>query len=193
MKYQTLNLSLTIDKRIDRIKSLNLDPIIVKLMDANEGEYWTLDQCLTVEKWYKRFLILNLKFSKTSIVPNAYIDIFWHYHILDTMKYKGDCDFCFGYFLHHFPYFGLRGVDDKKNQIEAFEQTIKLFEDEFFESLGELNKVFAGEMCKSQKEAVLAATCTGNNCGNSNCQGNNCNASCSSVSYINNRPTFQLL
>jgi hypothetical protein len=30
------------------------------------------------------------------------------------MKYAADCDAVFGYFLHHFPYVGMRGKDDEK-------------------------------------------------------------------------------
>ena len=34
-------------------------------------------------------------------------------HILDTRAYSRDCEFLFGRFLHHFPYFGMRGDADR--------------------------------------------------------------------------------
>jgi hypothetical protein len=51
-------------------------------------------------------------FPAEQAAPLVDVDTFWHYHILDTMKYAADCDAVFGQFLHHFPYIGLRGEDD---------------------------------------------------------------------------------
>ena len=56
---------------------------------------------------------------------------FWHFHILDTLKYQEDCDNIFGYFLHHFPYFGMRGQEDEANLKEAWNSTISLYEKTF--------------------------------------------------------------
>jgi len=70
-------------------------------------------------------------FPAQSLVPSKDIDAFWHQHILDTKKYAEDCDMIFGYFLHHFPYFGIRGEDDARSLKEAFADTKKLFLDYF--------------------------------------------------------------
>jgi hypothetical protein len=40
------------------------------------------------------------------------VDEIWHQHILDTHAYHRDCDAIFGSYLHHFPYFGMRGDAD---------------------------------------------------------------------------------
>ncbi len=82
----------SLEDREARIKNLNLDPIKVKLMDHDEGEGWSREQCDIAEKWYKRFLLLNYMYPKRSIVPTKEIDLIWHYHILDTQKYAEDCE-----------------------------------------------------------------------------------------------------
>jgi hypothetical protein len=59
------------------------------------------------------------------------VDKFWHGHILDTLKYAEDCDVIFGRFLHHFPYFGMRGAEDAANLARAGEVTQRLYLQEF--------------------------------------------------------------
>ena len=55
-----MKVSISNKKQTDRILNLDLESIIVKLMDEEDGEEWTLQQSILAEKWYKRFLILNL-------------------------------------------------------------------------------------------------------------------------------------
>ena len=64
-------------------------------------------------------------------VPSRAADMFWHYHILDTVAYQIDCDRIFGRFLHHFPYLGLRGEDDAQRLEQAWEKTRALLVLEF--------------------------------------------------------------
>jgi hypothetical protein len=89
------------------IFDLNLDPIKEKLMHVESGEGWTLDQVKTADFEYRRFLCLMKLYPNEQMAPLTDVDIFWHYHILDTMKYAIDCQKIFGYFLHHYPYVGL--------------------------------------------------------------------------------------
>lgn len=117
---------------VQAIDELDLDPIKVKLM-SEEGEGWSVQQVNTVEKWYKRFLALCLWHLSKPIVPTKAIDTFWHYHILDTMKYAEDCQNVFGYFLHHFPYFGMRGDEDDQARVVAFRESERLFFEMFSE------------------------------------------------------------
>lgn len=114
---------------------LDLDPIKVKLTDTKNGEGWSFEKTEMVAIQYRRFLILIRDNPNATIVPTEDIDRFWHHHILDTMKYAEDCDQYFGYFVHHFPYFGLRGADDAKNLAVAFENTKNLYEERFRENL----------------------------------------------------------
>jgi hypothetical protein len=119
---------------MDKIEALDLGPIKFKLMDEDDGEGWSLTRANVAEREYKRFLILN-RDSEGTIVPSKEIDTFWHYHILDTAKYAEDCDAVFGKFLHHFPYFGLRGADDAANLETAFAYTKATYESRFGEPM----------------------------------------------------------
>jgi hypothetical protein len=118
---------------MDDLLQLDLSMIKLKLQDKDEGESWSQEYCNEVEIEYKRFLALKRKYPENEIVPNAAIDKFWHQHILDTAKYADDCQNYFGYFLHHYPYFGMNGSEDVQNLIEAFEETKKLYYHHFCE------------------------------------------------------------
>lgn len=136
---KTIDSSIELDRQI--IDGLDLEPIKVKLMDKEEGLGWSLEQCDNAEKHYKRFLYLCKKYPTSALVPIGDIDSFWHQHILDTKKYADDCDKVFGYFLHHFPYFGLRGEEDAAELNRAAAATSEIFEKEYSESpLGIVSK-----------------------------------------------------
>jgi hypothetical protein len=116
------------------IANLDLDPIKVKLMHKESGEGWSLDYVNMIEHEYRRFLYLVKMYPHEPVAPMFDVDIFWHYHILDTMKYAADCDSLFGYFLHHFPYVGLRGDDDQATREHVGERMQKLYKETFGES-----------------------------------------------------------
>jgi hypothetical protein len=113
------------------IADLDLDPIKVKLMHKESGEGWSLEKVNAVEVEYRRFLYLMKTFPNEVTAPQVEVDVFWHYHILDTMKYAADCQEAFGYFLHHFPYIGMRGEDDEQAQERAGQRMRELYEATF--------------------------------------------------------------
>jgi hypothetical protein len=119
------------DAAIDR---LDLDPIKVKLMHDESGEGWSLERADAVEKEYRRFLYLMKKHPGEQAAPLMDVDTFWHYHILDTLKYAVDCEAVFGYFLHHFPYIGLRGAEDEAVHHAMGERMKDLYEETFGEA-----------------------------------------------------------
>ncbi|PAB25835.1 hypothetical protein CCZ00_24955, partial [Pseudomonas savastanoi pv. fraxini] len=45
--------------------------------------------------------------------------------------YITDCEHIFGYYFHHYPYFGTRGENDKKNLRIAFKLVQDLYKEEF--------------------------------------------------------------
>ena len=94
---------------------------------------WDLEYAKIVEIEYKKFLTLCLEYPKNAIVPSLEVDKFWHYHILDTMKYAEDCENIFGYFLHHFPYFGMRGEEYLNNLNKAWRETCEIYINRFGE------------------------------------------------------------
>jgi hypothetical protein len=93
------------------IDDLNLDPIKRKLMHAASGEGWSRDKADAVEKEYRRYLCVKKSYPDQLVAPTVDVDTFWHYHILDTMKYAADCERGLGYFLHHYPYLGMDDDD----------------------------------------------------------------------------------
>jgi hypothetical protein len=133
------------------IQALDLDPIKLKLMDAEEGQGWSRDYADQMEVAYKRFLTLLVKFPDETIAPTKDVDKFWHGHILDTMKYAEDCENLFGYFLHHFPYFGMRGEQDAAELRAASDRMHAIYEREFGEEMPN-----GSSWCMAAKEAGSA-------------------------------------
>jgi hypothetical protein len=121
------------------VEALDLNAIKVKLMHPKSGKGWSQQRAEAAEQEYRRFLYLAKKFPNEPTAPLVDVDEFWHYHILDTMKYAADCDRVFGYFLHHFPYAGMRGKADEAALQRMGERTRALYEqtfgEDYFESI----------------------------------------------------------
>lgn len=112
---------------MEDINAIDFTMVKQKIQDEEEGLSWSAAQCDDAENEYKRFLALKRSYPEKEIVPNKQVDLFWHQHILDTQKYAEDCENIFGYFLHHFPYFGMRDEQDMQNLVDAFEDTKALY------------------------------------------------------------------
>jgi hypothetical protein len=135
---------------MDDILELDLTMIKLKLRDTEEGPGWSESLCSNTEDDYRKFLAMNRHYPNRDIVPNKMVDTFWHYHILDTQKYAIDCQEIFGYFLHHYPYFGMNGPQDKQNLIDAFDETQELYNFHF-------GKMQPGEATKCKKPKCRTA------------------------------------
>jgi hypothetical protein len=79
--------------------------------------------------------------------------------------YHKDCDNIFGYYLHHFPYFGVRSKEDAKNLQSAFEETQVLYKLHFnvdlvssSQKIAQCNAVCGAEYIKPQS-ALCNAIC----------------------------------
>ena len=142
---------------IAKIHALDLAPIKFKLMDAKEGDGWSCEYADHVEIEYKRFLTLLTKYPEASIAPSKEVDKFWHGHILDTLKYAEDCDKVFGYFLHHFPYFGMRGSEDAANLAAASDTMNRLYREEF----GDAEPTQASSYCGAASAASYCGAVVG--------------------------------
>jgi hypothetical protein len=98
------------------ITDLDLECIAYKVC---RDERWNVDYVDRVELNYRAFLqLVRNAGSADSVAPTMEVDIFWHHHILDTYKYHRDCQNLFGNYLHHYPYSGIFGDDDRKLQTE---------------------------------------------------------------------------
>lgn len=136
---------------IEKIDYMDLSMVKMKLClpVEQEGKGWSEEKANRAEMLYKQFLKLIALCPEASIVPNKTIDELWHAHILDTRKYIKDCQDIFGEYLHHFPYFGLRGDDDAQDLKESFAQTCQLFTEHFQEDLEKSVMDCLGNVCSS--------------------------------------------
>jgi hypothetical protein len=127
LEFDILEMPVADTKRIEKpmslINSIDLSMVKMKLMDKEEGQGWDKEYADYVEQRYKRYLCMVYINPTGSVVPTKDIDLFWHQHILDTHAYSKDCQLIFGKFLHHFPYFGMRGEEDAKDLLNSFEET----------------------------------------------------------------------
>lgn len=148
------------------ISALDLEPIKTKLMHKESGEGWSLEHATAVETEYRRFLYLAKVFPNEDIAPLVDVDTFWHYHILDTMKYARDCEEVFGYFKHHYPYLGLVGENGVEVREYAGDRTSELYESSFGESYGRAAAVLqevtnVASYGRAPDAAVRTAWCIG--------------------------------
>ena len=127
----------TTKERLRRIDALDLEPIVFKLMHPEPREtalsLADADQDIAL---YRCFLKLCALHPDATIVPTRQLDRVWHTHMLDTAKYRADCDQAFGFFLDHFPYFGFCGEEDRRAWQEDFAHTRRLFLEHFGVEIG---------------------------------------------------------
>lgn len=100
----------------------NIDMTLLK-ESVKDRLGWSIAQVEAAEQRYKKWLFLRRKYPGELMPPTGDIDAIWHAHILDTIAYFRDTAAIFGVYFHHFPYFGIRGEDDKKRVLKAFENT----------------------------------------------------------------------
>ena len=127
--------------------NLDLEPIKFSLTQREDGPNWPLNKAETLEVWYRRFLYLSSIYNDKVLVPSKDIDMFWHTHILDTQKYMLDCENLFGRYIHHFPYFGMRGEKDRNHLKKSFYETEELFLLHFSESPVSVGISDCGALC----------------------------------------------
>lgn len=122
---------------LPEILKLNLDRIKWKLSEPEEGRGWSQELCDHAETEYKKYLTMVKLFPEQDIVPNRMVNKFWHQHILDTRAYAKDCNSVFGRFIHHYPYFGMYGAEDRQELVAAFERTKEIYKSLFLAEMEE--------------------------------------------------------
>jgi len=108
------------------VARLDFTRLCWKLTHSSEATL-SEEQCAFAEAEYRKFLTLKILHPTVSLVPSKTVDDFWHAHILDTHAYRDDCNSVFGYFLDHFPYFGIYGDEDAANLSVSFDTTRVLY------------------------------------------------------------------
>ena len=93
------------------INHLDLDSVRLK---AAGRLGWSSDKTDQVELEYRRFLfaLTRKRPEHTISPPTSEVDEFWHQHILDTRKYRDDCEKIFGHYMDHMP--GLSSEEQAK-------------------------------------------------------------------------------
>jgi len=92
---------------------------------------WRLSEVEQGIRLYRNYLILHLRYPGEKLPPSVDIDEVWHNHILDTERYRNDCEKIFGKYLDHYPYFGIDGHSNLHDTTKAFERTQELHNREF--------------------------------------------------------------
>lgn len=138
----------TAEAALCELDQLDLSMVRMKLADPIEGKGWSDSELDAAEREYRRFLALHLMYPGADVVPCHLVDEVWHAHILDTQAYARDCDAIFGSFLHHFPYFGLRGADDAANLMAAYDVTVDRYVDAFGEPPAGVWRPVEASKCK---------------------------------------------
>ncbi len=120
-------LSQSNEEFLQRLMKVGFGPIGFKLMNPEEGEGLTLKEVEAAIEQYRGFLYLYHLYPDRILVPWKEIDRVWHTHILDTAKYREDCQFLFGQFIDHWPYFGMTDAADRAALASAFAETQALY------------------------------------------------------------------
>lgn len=146
------------DRVCENVDNLDFEPIMVKIVDTDEGAGWSPTLASIIEKQYRQFLKL-ISIPGAVVVPTKCIDTFWHYHILDTKQYRVDCEDVFGAFVDHFPYFGMRGDEDRLALQDAFDASLRLVRDIFGGSADWAGTMVASLAADGVKPANCMPTC----------------------------------
>jgi hypothetical protein len=87
------------------IRQLDLTSVRRKVF---EDLSWGSEKIDQAELEYRQFLYALARKRQEDLIspPNPEVDEFWHRHILDTRKYREDCQLVFGHYMDHAPGLG---------------------------------------------------------------------------------------
>lgn len=107
------------------IEELDLEPMVAK---CRENHLWSDEEAEEAVMWYRNHLRLCYLYPDRAISAiSREADQLWHSHILDTIRYREDCQRIFGSFLEHRPIYG----EPTEDEHAAFEDTLRLYEEVF--------------------------------------------------------------
>jgi hypothetical protein len=144
---------------IAAIQALDLEPVKLRMMDAQLGEGWTREYADSIGIAYKTYLTMLVKYPDDAedILLSEDVDEFWHTHILQTRKYTQDCQNVFGNYLHHEPHVGeVTSADIEKRTVQA-DKTRQLYEREFG-GTRQSEVAWAGAVGKAETAAYSGAS-----------------------------------
>lgn len=128
-----------IQESINYIESIDFSMMCGKMVKHYGWKPSEIEQGIRL---YRNYLILHLKYPEEKLPPSECIDEIWHNHILDTQKYRNDCEKIFGKYLDHYPYFGIDGHSNLDDTAKAFERVQELHTLEFGYSIPRIRYPF---------------------------------------------------
>lgn len=116
------------DEKWVLIEKLDLGSVTDRFADK-KGWWWRLwHTAEKVEAEYRQFLYLIATNPGKTVVPwSQDLDDYWHTHILDTVKYKADCEAIAGRAIDHNPHLP-QGTPE---QAAAFKDTKTMYREAF--------------------------------------------------------------
>src|SRR5262249_16397318 len=81
-----------------QVVGMDLEPVVTQLVQ-NRG--WSAERASAAERRYRRFFYLKATLPANAASPTPEVDEFWHEHIINTQRYRPDCQRVAGRFLHH--------------------------------------------------------------------------------------------
>lgn len=131
----------TLEAAKNYISLLDFKEVIKKLV---QHEGWLEKDAKAISEIYKNYLFLKKKYGKEhELPPSDEIDIFWHNHILDTKKYRYDCQNIFGEYFDHYPYYGIDEKSNLKDLQKAFSKMQELYKIEYGMQLKRIRNIYA--------------------------------------------------
>jgi hypothetical protein len=107
------------------IAELDLRQIVAA---AAQNYQWSPDEATQAQQQYLRHLWLCYEHPDEAIAPSTMrADLVWHQHILDTVRYRDDCEKIFGRFLDHVPFY----TDYTAEEAEMLRRTYQYYVEEF--------------------------------------------------------------
>lgn len=120
------------DKHLLDVRRLILEldlSTVAKNMISKQG--WLKSEVNACSILYKNYLFLRYKYPDEDLPPSQDIDEFWHNHILDTKKYREDCEKIFGCYLDHNPNLDIDSTTSMADLNHPFATTQRLHAKEF--------------------------------------------------------------
>jgi len=100
------------------LQPLPFDPAVEQL-DLFTLHFAPQAQCLdwaSAELEYRRFLNLKKYYPNQLLMPSGAAWQLWQAHILDTRRYRSDCERVFNRFIDHLPYLGHDSAADRRER-----------------------------------------------------------------------------
>jgi hypothetical protein len=111
------------------VDELDLAPVLPILM--RRSPEFTAAEAVRDLELYRWFLLLCAQYPDWSFVPSGQIEQAWRAHLVDTQKYRTDCEALFGEPLECWPYAGEGSPEQQIRYQCDWMRTVQLFREHF--------------------------------------------------------------